>query len=292
MWTFEKAYAKINLALDCLYRRDDGYHELRMLMQSVELFDDLMIEITDSGLSSLELQGGSPEIPLDSTNLALKAAEMFYSRTNLLNTGLHIRLKKRIPAGAGLAGGSSDAAAVLRGLNRLFGYPLTKLDLMRVGAEVGSDVPFCIEGGLSLAEGRGEKLRKLDCGYDCWIVLAKPSFSVSTSSVFAKFEQSKVTTHPDITRGITLLEQGKIDAFGSTAGNVLESVTLADYPELYALKQIMVEQGAAWAMMSGSGPTVFGIFESLRKACSCFRDLDTEEKFIVKPYFGFNIGSE
>ncbi|BCJ87418.1 4-(cytidine 5'-diphospho)-2-C-methyl-D-erythritol kinase [Effusibacillus dendaii] len=259
----EKAKAKINLTLDVLYKRPDGYHEVEMVMQSVDLSDHLLFD--ERGDDQITLSCNVPYVPLDERNLAYQAAALLKSRYQI-RKGVHIKIDKQIPVAAGLAGGSSDGAATLRGLNRLWNLGLSLHDLAKLGAELGSDVPFCVYGGTAIAKGRGEQIERLAVACPLWVVLVKPSFSVSTADVYGNLRVQEIKTHPDTKGMIRSLAEGNPEAIVSHLGNVLESVTFQMYPDLEKLKQSMIRFGAMGALMSGSGPTVYGIADRESKA--------------------------
>ena len=254
MLTIE-ANAKINLTLDILGKRADGYHEVAMVMQSIGLFDTLCLEKAATGVA---LEIDVPGLEADETNLAWQAAQMVINRCQLPG-GVHIRLEKRIPVAAGLAGGSADAAAVLRGMNRLYGLGLTDTELCHMGQELGSDVPFCILGGTMLATGRGEVLERLPDMPECYVVLAKPPISVSTAWAYQHYDQSGAGQHPDNQAIRQQIAAGNLKGISKLLCNVLESVTIKKYEEISVYKQIMCAHGAMASMMSGSGPTVFAL---------------------------------
>lgn len=252
----EKAKAKINLTLDVLYKRPDGYHEVEMVMQSVDLSDHLLFEEREAG--RITIGCSVPYIPLDNRNLAVKAAELMINCFKI-NKGVHILLKKNIPVAAGLAGGSSDAAATLRGLNRLWKLGLSLDQLAEIGAEIGSDVPFCVYGGTAIARGRGELIERLPAPDPLWVVLVKPPIAVSTADVYRGYNPLEVTQHPDTLGMVQALASGDMDQIVCRLGNVLETTTFKMHPEVERLKQQMMKYGALGALMSGSGPTVFAI---------------------------------
>lgn len=275
-----RAYAKINLGLDVLRRREDGYHEVRMIMQTIHMYDQLdMIKTDEPGI---HLTTNLSFIPTDESNLVYKAAKLLMDRYQITK-GVKIHLNKVIPVAAGMAGGSSDAAATLVGLNKLFALGLTKEQLMEIGVQIGADVPYCVMRGTALAEGIGEKLTPLAPAPECYILIGKPAISVSTPFVYKNLKLNEETVHPDIDGMIQAIE--KQDLYGITArmGNVLESVTIGAFPEIEAIKNHMKEHGAVNAMMSGSGPTVFGIFDSKEKAELAYQQL--KESDLVKQIF-------
>ena len=281
------AYAKINLTLDILGKRPDGYHEVSMIMQSVGLADELCLEKQAAG-RGIELVCDKPGLPVDSRNLAYRAAELVLS-TYKIASGVRIGLKKRIPMAAGLAGGSADAAAVLRGLNELFSLRLTTKQLCALGEKLGSDVPFCICGGTMLAEGRGELLTRLPDMPECFVVLAKPAADVSTAWVYQNYRPEQVAVHPATRAVIDCLESGDLKGISQLLCNVLESVTINRYKEIDLLKKLMLEHGAMASLMSGSGPTVFGLTEDQKTAehiAEQLRKLTNARIFVTKTVCG------
>lgn len=257
-----RAYAKINLSLDVLGTLPNGYHNVKMVMQTVSLFDSVSLEKTESGI---ELDSTLRFLPSNSDNLAYAAAEAFF-RESGIKGGVKIFLKKHIPVGAGLAGGSSDAAAVLRGLNRLYGANLKTRKLCEIGKTLGADVPYCIIGGTRLAEGIGEKLSPLPKMPPCSIVLVKPQFSISTAWAYSNIDACENIVHPDTDALIDALSNGDLEGICANMGNVLEDVSITRYGILNDIKTDLVSLGALGAQMSGSGPTVFGIFRDEEKA--------------------------
>ena len=258
-----KALAKINLGLDVLGRRENGYHDVRMVMQSVYLYDNVRLEAREE--PGIELSSNLYYLPDDTGNIAYKAAQMMIEEFHL-EGGVRITLDKHIPVAAGMAGGSSNAAAVLFGMNRLFGLELTRQELMERGVQLGADVPYCILRGTVLAEGIGEKLTVLPSIPKCAVLIAKPPVSVSTRVVYEALDSKEIVKHPDIDGLIRALEEGSLKTVAACMGNVLEDVTIPKYPVIREIKQEMMEAGALNAMMSGSGPTVFGLFENKIKA--------------------------
>ncbi len=261
-----EANAKINLGLDVVGLREDGYHEVRMVMQSLELCDTIELEKTDGGI---EIQSDSENLPPARENICYKAAELMLKEYGLPG-GLEISIKKRIPIAAGLAGGSTDAAAVFLGTNELFGLGLSKEELLSLGVKVGADVPFCIAKGAALSEGIGEKLTGLKNLPECGIILFKPEISVSTADVYRKIDKTQIKAHPDIDALAKAMEEGSLKRITGLMGNVLELVTEAEHPVITTAKQEFMDHGALGAMMSGSGPTVFGIFEDRDSAGKCY----------------------
>ena len=257
-----KAHAKINLGLDVIGKRPDGYHEVQMIMQSVGLCDLLTLERADQGII---LTTDSDNLPSTEDNLVYKAAKLMFD-TFRIPGGVHIHLQKVIPIAAGLAGGSTDAAAAIKGINRLFDLELPLSRQMELGVSIGADVPYCILGGTALAEGIGEKLTPLSPAPDFYIVLAKPDISVSTKYVYENLDLTSVKKHPDIKGMAGAIEAGSLQGILDRLGNVLETVTVPVYPVIGSIKRRMRELGAVNSLMSGSGPTVFGIFLSERQA--------------------------
>ncbi len=253
----QKAYAKINLGLDVLRRRDDGYHEVRMIMQTVDICDDLFFEKTKQPGIVLEMD--NRELPVDGDNLICKAAALLFKEREITE-GVKITLTKRIPIAAGMAGGSSDAAAAMRGLNELFGLGYSLRELQELGVKLGADIPYCLAGGTMLSEGIGEILSPLPAPPDCFLVAAKPDINVSTGFVYGNLHADTLTEHPDIDGMINALRTGNLQGITDRLGNVLETVTIKEYPVIEDLKGLLRNKGAENALMSGSGPTVFGIF--------------------------------
>lgn len=250
------APAKINLTLDVSGKRPDGYHNVEMIMQSITLRDYLTFQRIQSGL---ELSCSQPNLPMDETNLVVKAVRRLYEYRSW-DGGIAIHLEKNIPLAAGLAGGSTDAAAVLKGLNELLALELSPSELMNLGAELGADVPFCLLGGTAIARGKGELLSPLlPPGEPLWLVLVKPSLEVSTGEVYRRFNPKLVKARPQAAEMIEALQAGDLARICANLGNVLETVTLIWYPEVAMIKEELVAKGALGALMSGSGPTVFGV---------------------------------
>ena len=252
-----KALGKINLGLDVLGKRPDGYHDVRMVMQTICLYDQ--ITITKRKESGIGLSTNLFYLPVNENNLAYRAAKLLMDEFEI-RSGVDIFLEKHIPVAAGMAGGSSNAAAVLYGINRMFDLGLSMEELMKRGVSLGADVPYCIMRGSVLAEGIGELLTPLPPMPRCQIVVAKPPVSVSTKMVYEKIDSRRIVEHPDIDGIIEGLKEGDVTKIASRMGNVLEQVTVEEYPVIDKIKKLMNEGGAKGAMMSGSGPTVFGIF--------------------------------
>ena len=277
------AYAKINLTLDILRRREDGYHDLRMVMQSVSLCDRLAIRRREE--SGVFVQSSLSYLPSDGNNLAAKAAAIFFAETGIAPVGLHVLLNKEIPVCAGMAGGSSDGAAMLRWLRREFAPDLSQEELERIGALVGSDVPFCLRGGTALAEGRGELLTDLPPMPDCFIVLCKPDFPISTPELFAAVQVRRLRCHPDTAGMRAALEAGDLTAVAQRLYNVFEDVLPRRYRRVFELKQVLMDLGAMGVSMTGSGPTVFGLYEEEQRAAQAVEELrgQGERAFLARP---------
>lgn len=268
----EPAYAKINLTLDVLEKRKDGYHDLISVMQTVSLHDDIQLTLTAEG--DWQLSCDRPGIPEDERNLAWKAAQVFFAHRSMKVPGLTIRIRKRIPSQAGLGGGSADAAAVLRGLNRLHDFPYSKKELEKLGEQIGSDVPFCVRGATALAEGRGERLTPLEKGLDCFVVICKPERSFSTPELFHRLDGVTLRERPRTAEMRKALEQGSVQQIGSLLSNVFEQAALPIYPELEPIKERLRQEGAQGACMTGSGSAIYGIFaqgERARDACAALK---------------------
>lgn len=258
-----RALAKINLGLDVLRRREDGYHEVRMVMQSVNLYDRIFLRKTEDG--EIRVKTNLYYLPANENNLVYKAAKLLKDEFRI-EEGVRIDLKKFIPVSAGMAGGSSDAAAVLYGMNQMFGLRLSWEELKKRGVKIGADVPFCLIRGTALAEGIGEQLTSLPPAPTCPVLLAKPPISVSTKFVYENLKLDGETVHPDIDGICGAIRGGDLRAMAARMGNVLETVTCSQYPVIGQLKELMKAHGALNAMMSGSGPTVFGLFEEKETA--------------------------
>lgn len=261
-----KALAKINIGLDVLGKREDGYHDVRMIMQTIHLYD--RVEIRKTRSPHIRVETNLYYLPVNEDNLVYRAAKLMKDEFKI-KEGVRIVLQKFIPVAAGLAGGSSDAAAVLVGMNRIFNLGLKQNKLMELGQKIGADVPFCIMRGTALAEGIGEKLTALPPMPKCPVLIAKPAVSVSTKFVYENLRLHDEIEHPDIDRIVTNIRQKNLRGIAENMGNILETVTIPSYPVIQDIKKLMKENGALNAMMSGSGPTVFGLFHSekdIRKA--------------------------
>ncbi len=258
-----KAYGKINLALDVVRRRPDGYHEVKMVMQTVKIYDGIELYVTNTG--KIEVETNLFFLPNNENNLVYKAAKLLMDEFDI-RKGLKIKLQKVIPVAAGMAGGSSDAATVLYGVNRLFRLGLSTKQLMERGVKIGADVPYCIMRGTALSEGIGEKLTKLPAPPAITVLVAKPAISVSTKFVYENLHLENVARHPDVDSMVQAIKDKDIDAMSANMENVLETVTIKEYPVIEDIKNIMKQNGAVNALMSGSGPTVFGLFTERKRA--------------------------
>ncbi len=261
-----KARAKINLGLDVIGRRENGYHDVRMVMQTVGLYDRIIM--TRIPEEEIRIKTNIGFLPVNENNLVYKAIMLMKNKYKL-DGGIEVDLNKFIPVAAGMAGGSSDAACALFGMNRLFEFNVPMKELMKLGVEIGADVPYCLMRGTALAEGIGEKLTRLPDMPFCHILIAKPPVNVSTKLVYEKLDNTDVKLHPDIDGIIEAIKLKDVALVASRMGNVLESVTVPLYPVIDSIKKDMIEHGAINAMMSGSGPTVFGIFPDEQSMIAC-----------------------
>ena len=280
---YEAAYAKLNLTLDVLGKREDGYHDLQSVMQTISIRDDIEIDVGTG--KPWRLLCSDETLPTDERNLAWKAADVFCRTMNRDPDGLEIRIVKRIPSGAGMGGGSADAAAVLRALNRHYGELLSVLALAELGAQVGSDVPFCVLGGTAMVEGRGERLRKLPDMPDCIFVVCKPDFSVSTPELYEKIDRVAIPQRPDNRAMETALLAGDLGAVAENLCNVFDPVVTSEHLELNYIKSICHSYGALNQQMTGSGSAVFAIlpnFEYAAVVCNMLQD-NYPKVFIAKP---------
>lgn len=281
-----RAYAKINLGLDVLKKLPNGYHQVKMIMQTIDLRDELTLERAESGIV---LTSDAEGLPTDGSNLICRAAKLMQEACSL-KEGVRIHLHKNIPMAAGMAGGSADAAAVITGINRLFHLELPVSKLMRISVAIGADVPFCILGGTALAEGIGEALTPLPPLPFCHIVVAKPDLEVSTKFVYEHLDAQGLSeqAHPDIDGMAAAVREGSLSGIICRMKNVLESVTISKYPVIAAIKEKMLELGAAGSLMSGSGPTVFGIFTEESAARDACRQLKAyppaRQVFLTAPF--------
>lgn len=283
-----RAYGKINIGLDVIKKRDDGYHEVKMIMQTVNLFDKL--EIYKTNVPKIKISTNLFYIPNDENNLVYKAAKLLFDEFHITN-GIRINLYKHIPVAAGMAGGSSDAAATLYAVNKLFNLGLTNQELMERGVKIGADVPYCLMKGTVLATGIGEKLTRLPTMPNCYVVIIKPAFSISTKKVYQSLNIDEIEHHPDIDGIIQAIERNDLYTIASKMENVLESVTVKKYPVLDEIKNVMKNYGALGSVMSGSGPTVFGLFDDIRKAktvIKVIKDLKLAKQFYLTDMLNIN----
>lgn len=271
----KKAHAKINLGLDVICRRPDGYHEVKMVMQTVNIFDELTF--TKAPASGIRIITESQEVPANENNLIHKAAAAVL-RQYCPDAGVTVSLKKNIPVSAGMAGGSADAAAVFHGLDELFNLKLSLDDKHKMGLKIGADVPYCIMGGTALAEGIGEKLTPLPAAPACHIIIVKPDIIVSTRWVYENLHADRLPYHPDIDGMVQSLRENNLTGITKRMGNVLETVTARQHPIIHKLKKQLIDLGAENALMSGSGPTVFGIYTDPLKANQAFHHLQQKVK--------------
>lgn len=268
-----RAYAKINLGLDVIRRLENGYHEVKMIMQMVGIYDELTFEKIPSGV---ELSTNHGELPLDENNLIYKAVRLMQEAYGVTE-GVKVHLQKNIPVAAGMAGGSTDAAAALKAMNILFDLQATDEKLQELGVKIGADVPYCIMGGTALAEGIGEKLTALPKAPDCYLLVAKPDINVSTKYVYEHLDAQEVVEHPDIDGMVEAIRAGNLYGITERMGNVLESVTINAHPIIATIKERMLAYGADNSLMSGSGPTVFGIFTDKEKAEKAYEQIIEEQ---------------
>ena len=264
-----KAYGKVNISLDVVGKREDGYHLLSMIMQNIDLYDEIEVEKQECGII---LECNKSYVPVDNRNLAYKAAEIFKERYDIVD-GVKINIEKNIPVSAGLAGGSTDAAAVLKVMNKLFNVNATEEELMELGLKLGAHIPYCIHGGTALCEGIGEIITPIKPFRDKIVVLVKPAFGVSTKEVYKNFNLEKVKQHPKTAEIINAIENDDLNFVASNMKNLLENVTLRKHKILIKIKEEMNACGAINSMMSGSGPTVFAFFDDMLKAQRCFEKM-------------------
>ena len=270
-----KALAKINLGLDVVRRREDGYHEVRMIMQTIHLYD--LLEIQKIREPEIQIVSNLSFLPVNENNLVYKAARLLQEEFALTD-GISVKLTKRIPVAAGMAGGSTDAAAMLYAMNQLYDLGLSRRELMKRGVQIGADVPYCLMRGTALAEGIGEKLTQLPPMIKCPVLIAKPQIGVSTKFVYENLKLDADTVHPDIDGLIGAIRAKNLEQIAGHMGNVLETVTIPNYPVIAEIKDHMMEHGAVHAMMSGSGPTVFGLFANGDTAVAAYEAMRGEEK--------------
>lgn len=276
----QKAYAKINLSLDILGRLENGYHIVKMVMQTIDLYDELVFETQDRDCPSMEitLVSDNGEIPCGEDNLIVRAVRRMEAKYRI-RKDLRITLKKNIPVAAGMAGGSTDAAAALRAVRDLFVPEVSDEELQKIGVTLGADIPYCVTGGTQLSEGIGEVLTLLPDAPQCGLIVCKPPVGVSTGEVYKRYDSLETVTHPDIDAQIEAIRKGDLACMAGHCGNVLEEVTGAMYPRIGEIERFFEEQGALIAKMSGSGPTVFAIFadkEKARRAAEAFEAVNKE----------------
>lgn len=271
-----KARAKINLSLDVLRKREDGYHDVQMIMQSISLHDKVFLEIIDE--KGIKISCDKKWVPSNSDNIAYKAAKVLLDKFNLPR-GINIKIVKNIPVAAGLAGGSADAAAVLKGIDKMFSLNLKQDELMELGKTIGADVPFCIKGGTMLAEGIGEVLTEIKPLMNVDILLVKPKISVSTAWVYKNLDLDKINSRPATDYLISMIEERDLQNLGKRMTNVLEAVTIKKHGVILEIKEKLVRLGALGSMMSGSGPTVFGIFENRLTAQKAYEKIKRDNRW-------------
>ena len=267
-----KAKAKVNLSLDVLRRRENGYHDVKMIMQTVNLYDDLIVEDAESGINLEVTTIEGVEIPCDESNLAYKAAKLLMDEFDV-KKGVKITINKHIPVAAGMAGGSTDCANTLKGVNELFKLGLSDKELMERGVKLGADVPYCIMGKTALSEGIGEVLTPIENMPQCKILIAKPPINVSTKYVYENLHVETIKDHPDVDGMVEKIKEGDLAGVCSYMENILETVTVKEYPVINELKSFMKENGAINSIMSGSGPTVFGLYDDEKKAKEAYEKL-------------------
>lgn len=267
----KNAYAKINLSLDVVEKRTDGYHNLKMIMQTVSLYDTITVEKSDD----IQISCTNKKVPCDESNIVYKCAKKLLDIREK-NYGFKIHIDKHIPMAAGLAGGSSDGATVLKEINRIYELGFTMDELKKIGAKIGADIPYCLEGGTCICEGIGDILTKADDFLFDNILLVKPSIDVSTPWVYKNLKLNEITWHPDTDKVIECLKNNKISELKTFSGNLLETVTEKEYPEISHIKEKMYSYNASFSMMSGSGPTVFGLFESENDINSAYEYFKSE----------------
>ena len=288
MFVSAKAFAKINISLDIVSKMPNGYHGLKTVMQSVSLHD--VLEITCEKGEGIKLASNLGYIPNDARNLAARAAKVFFEHTCIAGYSTEIKIVKKIPVCAGLGGGSADAACVLRVLDEMFGTRLGRQTLEELGLKIGSDVPFCIDGGTALAEGRGEVLTNATPIPDCGIVICKPDFSISTPALFSKIRVEKIRSRPDTEGIIESLESGFVGGIARRMYNVFEDVLPPTAGDVHEIKKILLENDALGAVMTGSGPSVFGLFEDNEAASRAHKVLEKsfKESFVAAPVGRFS----
>jgi len=283
METSEKAYAKLNISLDVLGLLPNGYHQMSMVMQSVSLWDDVHISLNDTGL--IRCHSNAAFLPSDEGNIAAKAAKAFFAAAGMDGAGAEISLTKRIPTCAGMGGGSSDGAAVLRGLNRLCGNRFTRSGLEALAASVGSDIPFCVAGGTQLATGTGTTLQDIAPMPDCFIVVCKPRFAIRTPELFAKIDSRRSRLHPDTAGIVDALGRGELEAVARRMYNVFEDVLPRSCSDIGRLKSLLLEHGALGSAMTGTGSALFGVFADEPTAEKALAEVKKEcpEAWLTQP---------
>ena len=276
--------AKINLVLDVIGKRDDGYHEVDMVMQKIDLYDEVFLKKIDQGIV---LETNAKYLPTDSRNIAYQAAQLMRERYDI-QSGIYIYIEKNIPIAAGLAGGSSNAAATIKGINDIFEIGLTQSEMMKIGKEIGADVPFCFLEGAARAQGIGEILTPVKGLEDTWIVLTKPSISISTKDVYTNLKPADYLHHPDVPGMIAALESGNVYEITEKLGNVLENVAFRFSMSIEKDKKLMKSFGAKGALMSGSGPSVYGLFSKKSSARAAYKNFTSinQHTYILKSYNG------
>lgn len=283
-----KAMAKVNLSLDVIGKREDGYHEVKMIMQTLNLYDKITIKKTEE--PGIQLRTNLGFLPVNEDNLIYKAAKTLIEEYEIAQ-GVDITLQKFIPVAAGMAGGSSDAATTLLAMNRLFGLGISRKKLMDTAVRLGADVPYCLMGGTALSEGIGEILTPLPDVPKGYILIAKPGISVSTKFVYTNLKLDQVEKHPDVDAQIEAIRNRDFIKMADCLGNVLETVTIPAYPIIEKIKAFMLDQGAVNALMSGSGPTVFGLFQDeaqAKKACAAMRESKLAKMVFLTTFIGRN----
>lgn len=265
-----RAMAKINLGLDVLRRRENGYHDVKMVMQTVNLFDSLTFLRTEG--TEIKISCDRDDLPLDENNLVYQAAKMFFEKSKN-KQGVHISIEKNIPIAAGMAGGSTDAAATLLALNELFEAGFERNQLAEIAVKLGADIPYCIYGGTYLSEGIGEVLTPIENTLNSYVVIAKPAFGISTKYVYDNLHVDTIKVHPDIDGLVCAIKNQDLLKMAELMENILENVTIKKYPQIQEMKKCLIESGAINALMSGSGPTVFGIFQDQKVAEQAYKDL-------------------
>lgn len=272
-----KAFAKLNLALDVLSKLEDGYHAMRMVMQSVGLCDDVQIVLREDGV--IRASTDDPQLPTDDGNIIVRAARLFFQQTGQAQLGADIHLTKRIPVCAGMGGGSSDGAAVLRGLNQLTGAGLSRQQLQDLSFQIGADLPFCIAGGTQLAEGKGERLTVLPAMPACDVVICKPDFAIATPMLFRTIDGRSLRCRPDIDGMITVLTAGNLSGIASLLSNVFTEVLTEEFTEIHRIRRELLNAGAMGAVMTGTGSAVFGLFDSTTAAQRAYMQLSMQYPF-------------